>query len=199
MPRPKIHLEPYTDEIRAWLEDEKLKQAEVIVRLRELHNVKIELRTLSRFLAEANICVAVHYAKDTELNARITQLHYQVQCSDEETLKLLAQEGFKLDKWRLRRMRWRLGLKQRARALKPCEEGPLQRRRELKEAIRAGEKVEKMEIRLKAASKRIDAVTTELAGSEAANRELAERLSQAEHQIERLRMQGRPYYEPLLP
>ncbi|KAK6441032.1 hypothetical protein LTR95_002739 [Oleoguttula sp. CCFEE 5521] len=198
MPRLKIHLEPYTDQIRTWIEDEKLTHPEVIARLAALHNVKLEPRTLRTFLAEANISTAGAYAKAHDLNARITQLHYQVQCSDAEALRILADDGFKVDKRRLQRMRLALGLKQRATALKPGEERPLQMRRELRQAKRAEERVEKMESRLRAASKRIDAVTTELASAEAANRKLEERLRAAEREIEMLRMQGRGYYEPLL-
>nr|OQO24220.1 hypothetical protein B0A51_07611 [Rachicladosporium sp. CCFEE 5018] len=179
--------------------DEKLHRAEVILRLRSFHNVEIDIRTLSRFLAEPNICIAGYYAKDTELNASIIQLHHKVQCSDEETLKLLAQDGFKIDKSRLQRMRWRLGLKQRARSLEPSEEGPLRMRRKLRGAKRAGGKVEKMEIRLRAASKRINVMTTEFAGAKSANRGLVERFREAEQEIEWLRMCEREYYEPLLP
>ncbi|OQO09558.1 hypothetical protein B0A48_04960 [Cryoendolithus antarcticus] len=199
MPRLKIHLEPYTDEIRTWIEDEKLTHKEVVKRLTEYHNVKVEPRTLRTFLAEANISTAGSYAKDHDLNARITQLHYRVQCSDTEALRLLAQDGFKVDKRRLQRMRLALGLKQRATALKPSEEGALQMRRELREAKRAEEKVEKMMIRLRAASKRIDAITMELASSEAANRSLTERLHAAERENQVLRMQARGHYDPFYP
>nr|OQO27764.1 hypothetical protein B0A51_04697 [Rachicladosporium sp. CCFEE 5018] len=199
MPRLKIHLEPYTDEIRTWIEDEKLHHPEVIARLASLHNVKLESRTLRKFLSDAGISTSIKYAKDHDLNARITQLHYQVQCSDVETLRILASDGFKIEKRRLQRMRLALGLKQRATALKPNEEGALQMRRELREAKRAEEKVEKLGIRLKAASRRIDATTTELASSEAANRSLTERLHAAEQENQVLRMPERDYYDPLHP
>nr|OQO22884.1 hypothetical protein B0A51_08610 [Rachicladosporium sp. CCFEE 5018] len=115
MPRVRINLEPHRDQIREWLEDEGLTQEEVVAQLASRHGIRIAARTMRRFLTAAGIGTALRYEDDHELRRRILNFHYMVQCSDKESIAMLALDGFEVSQRRLQRMRLAMGLKQRSR------------------------------------------------------------------------------------
>ncbi|KAK6433424.1 hypothetical protein LTR95_010397 [Oleoguttula sp. CCFEE 5521] len=78
-----------------------------------LHNIRIGIRTFREFFADNGIGTVPRYDANLALTKRIKYLHYEVQCSDDESVFILAEDGWPISKRRLQRMRLALGLRQR--------------------------------------------------------------------------------------
>ncbi|KAK6429957.1 hypothetical protein LTR95_013891 [Oleoguttula sp. CCFEE 5521] len=108
-----INLNPYTEQIREWLQEDSLSHNEVIRLLADTHDITVSNRTFRAFLTKHGISTIPRYDADLALTKRIKYLHYEVQCSDDESVFMLTEDGWPISKRRLQRMRLALGLKQR--------------------------------------------------------------------------------------
>ncbi|OQN95138.1 hypothetical protein B0A48_18723 [Cryoendolithus antarcticus] len=108
-----INLKPYTEQIREWLQEDSLSHNEIIRLLADTHDITVSNRTFRAFLTKHGISTMRRYDADLALTKRIKYLHYEVQCSDDESVFMLTEDGWPISKRRLQRMRLALGLKQR--------------------------------------------------------------------------------------
>ncbi|KAE8334194.1 hypothetical protein BDV24DRAFT_156997 [Aspergillus arachidicola] len=112
MPRPTIDLEPYKAEITA-LYQRNEPVAAIQDYLKESFNLQLSKRTLESRLQEWGL---LHQDRtvsiNTDVQARIKVLFFQVGLEDKDILYVLHQEGVTLSPRTLRRMRKSLGLRQ---------------------------------------------------------------------------------------
>lgn len=117
MPRPTIDLEPYKAEITALYQRNEPVVA-IQDYLKESFNLQLSKRTLESRLQEWGL---LHQDRtvsiNTDVQARIKVLFFQVGLEDKDILYVLHQEGVTLASRTLRRMRKSLGLVRRTDSL----------------------------------------------------------------------------------
>lgn len=113
MAPPSINLDPYREEIADLLFSGRTIST-VLEYLEDTYEVKVGLNTLKRRLQTWNIIVRPSTQDTPALRDRITKLFFDG-LDEELLLRVLQEEGFRIGKYSLVRIREELGLKRRLR------------------------------------------------------------------------------------
>lgn len=120
MPRAKIDLDPYKDEILALIALKKTN-AEIIRYLHDSYQTQLADHTLRRRLKEWNISIRKWTQDTPALRDRITSLFFNG-LNDDQLYRALQTEGYQLGARALPRLRYELGLKHSLRTVEGQQE-----------------------------------------------------------------------------
>ena len=120
MPRAKIDLDPYKDEILALIALKKTN-AEIIRYLHDSYQTQLADHTLRRRLKEWNISIRKWTQDTPALRDRITSLFFNG-LNDDQLYRALQTEGYQLGARALPRLRYELGLKHSLRTAEGQQE-----------------------------------------------------------------------------
>src|SRR5579871_6768919 len=124
--RPRTNVDQYHSEICA-LYNEGLNAHQISEHLSNTYSVSISYRTLKRRFQDWGLNKRMPSHVADEVKARIQVLFFQVGLEDHDMLTVLRDEGFKIGKYTLVRLRFELGLKRRVRGVEAIQE-PQKRR-----------------------------------------------------------------------
>lgn len=110
MPRIKISLEPFKDQIISWYLTENHTRPEIIRRLHGLGIEGLSETTLKRRLHRWGAVVQKKVEDTFELREAIKRIFHNLRSNDDETLQMLCADGFTVTQTALKRIRREMGL-----------------------------------------------------------------------------------------